>query len=221
MLTSASDMSAPSMLFGALLKTCWRRFRVGAVSQRATSLLLPILYMLGLFLGAIGIELVAAETAPVKPLDAQFTFHGTATPVEFEVRDPAMQSAKRGFAFPALLPGKLQFTNPLDQELWSNPTKVLHFKHGEEIARIADPDLDAELSADRGRLVPLHAELDRMRRIMQQTPAAMASLRLILKEGEAVLLEADIRERELERAVKKSVVSPADAEIIELSLIHI
>ena len=150
-----------------------------------------------------------------EPTSRSFRFEGTAVPLEFEVDDPAAHTANRGLSFPALAPGTLLFSDSQIKERWEDPTVVLHFRRGEKIASISDPDFEAQLAADRGRLAPLRAELDRMRRIMQQTPASMASLRLIIKEGEALLFEADIREREMERTATSAVIAPADAEIIE------
>ena len=101
------------------------------------------------------------------------------------------------------------------RDAWQDPTEVLHFQHGALIAMIADPDLDTELATERGRLAPLWAEFDAMRRVREKNPEAVSSLLLMLKEGEAVLLEASIREREMARAVMREVISPDDAEIID------
>ena len=122
---------------------------------------------------------------------------------------------ERGLGYPALSSGNLTFPMAEDHDLWSDPTGLLHFKLGELIATIVDPDLDAQLAAERGRLEPLWSEYEAMLRVEEENPEAVSNLALAIQEGEALQLEASVWEREVERALMQAVLAPADAEIIE------
>lgn len=168
------------------------------------------------FLSLLAVERAWASDPARSPIVSRvYSVEGNSKPLEFEVFDEQTKRFERGFGFPALSAGKLTFAEGQLQDSWGDPTQVLHFQRGAQIAFISDLDLDAELSADRGRFAPLWEEFEAMGRVGRNNPAALSSLQLILKEGEAVLLEASIREREMERAVMRTVIAPADAEIIE------
>ena len=122
---------------------------------------------------------------------------------------------KRGLGYPSLSAGRLTFPHAQEHDCWSDPTAPLYFRRGQRIATIADPDLDAELAAERGRLAPLWSDYNAMLRVSKSNPEAMSNLLLLIQEGKAIQLEATILEKEMERALVQAVVAPADAEIIE------
>ncbi len=142
-------------------------------------------------------------------------FIGTAQPVEYDLYDERSKKMERGLGYPALSSGTLTFPDTQDHDRWSDPTRPLHVQRGELIATIADPDLDAQLAAERGRLAPLWSEYESMLRMKAKNPEAMSDLLLLIHEGEAIQLEAAIVENEMERTLMRTVVAPADAEIIE------
>jgi len=161
------------------------------------------------------VDSTAAPSSTSQAGRRSFTIAGTAQPIEFDVYDERTKKMERGLGYPALSPGRLTFPQTEDHDRWSDPTGLLHYQRGELIATIADPDLDAQLTAERGRLAPLWFEYRSMLRVKQKNPEAMSNLLLLLKEGEALQLETAILEKEMERALMQAVVAPADCEIIE------
>jgi len=143
------------------------------------------------------------------------TVTGTARPLKFDVYDKETARMERGFSYPALSTGRLSFQDPQDRFRWSEPTRPIHFKKGAPIATIVDPDLDARLAAERGRLVPLRSEYRTMLQLQKQNPQAISKLMLAIKEGEILQLETTILEQEIETSLRKTVVAPSDCEIIE------
>lgn len=140
---------------------------------------------------------------------------GSATPLEFEQFDVRTERMERGLRYSVMKSGKLVFESERKKEAWIDPTSSLQFRVGEQIAVTSDPDNDADIAASRGQLATKWADVNKMREARRNRPSVVSSFELILMEGDALLLEASIREREMERDLRGTVVAPADAEIIE------
>ena len=138
----------------------------------------------------------AATPRRVEDGGQSFTFAGTTLPIEYDVYDERTERMERGLGYPALSPGRLTFPGAEDHDRWCDPTRLLRVRRGELIATIDDPDLTAELIAERGRLSPVRAEYESMLRMKAENPEAMSELMLVLKEGEAIQLEATVLEKE-------------------------
>lgn len=157
----------------------------------------------------------SGEGSNASDAKGSYTVTGTGRPIKYDVYDDRTGKMQPGLGYPIQANGRLRFTDPEDQSRWCDPTEPLHFHKGERIAEVTDPDLAAGLAAERGCLGPLRAEYRSMRRMQQRNPAAMSKLKLILKEGKTLQLEAAIVEKEIETALRQMVVAPADCEIIE------
>ncbi|MFK7737212.1 MAG: hypothetical protein AB8B50_14345 [Pirellulaceae bacterium] len=146
---------------------------------------------------------------------SEMSFEGSATPLKFELFDVRTDRVERGLRYSAKMAGNLVFEDEGQKEDWIDPTSSLQFGAGEQVAVTSDPDLDAEIAASRGQLAPMWADVRKMQEARRNRPSVVSSFELILMEGEALLLEASIREREMERDLRSVVVAPADAEIAE------